>query len=1033
MKALDESVVENAALDYLREIGYSTEFGPNLGPGGIAQERVSWEQVYLVDRLRVACRRLNPSYASLVDDAILRLQRAESQSQLLENFRLHRLLVDGVPVEHRGPDGQVRTAHLRLVDFDTPENNDWLAVNQFTIAGNKNRRPDVLLFVNGLPLALLELKNPANEHATLKNAWNQVQTYRTDIPAVFTPNAVTVISDGTSAAMSSFSGGFEHYAPWKTIDGREVVTNRPALEVLIKGVFEPVRFLDLVRNFIVFSDESQGLVKRVAKYHQYWAVNAAVASTVVAAGEGGDRRGGVVWHTQGSGKSIEMLLYAAKVMRDPRMANPTLVFLTDRNDLDDQLFGEVFAPAEILPEKPVQADSRADLRTLLQRASGGIIFTTLQKFAPLVGDDVNPVLTDRRNVVVVADEAHRSQYGFSETLAGDGTLKSGLAKHMRDSLPSATFLGFTGTPIESTDRSTRSVFGDYIDVYDLTRAVEDGATVKIFYESRMAKVGLSESDMAALDDLAEEITSEIDEEDARRAKSKWARLEAIVGAEDRLDLIARDIVDHWEKRREAMLGKAMIVVMSRRIAVRLYEKIVALRPDWHSTDPTAGRIKVVMTGSAADPLAFQPHLHSKDVRRDLKARAKNPNDPLELVIVRDMWLTGFDAPSMHTMYVDKTMQGAGLMQAIARVNRTFRDKPGGLIVDYIGVFANLQKALAEYSPSDRDQAGVPIEELVDAMLEKHDVVRGLLHGCDFDSSPDLPAGRRLAEHAKVLDFVMADPDRQKRYLDQVLALVKAYALAAAREEAAAIRNDVRLFTDVRAAVLKILNPNAGRGGVGAVEIDTAIGQLVNEALAADEVVDIYKLAGVDTPEISILSDEFLDSLAHKEKPNLQLGLLRRILNDRIRTIARSNVVQSRKFSEQLEEAINRYTNRSLTTAEIIAELVKLAKEMRDQANRHEHLGLSEAEAAFYDAIVQNDAAVLEMGDDKLKHIAVDLVYSVRASVTIDWSLKESVKAGMRTKVRRLLARYGYPPDLEDRAVELVLEQAELFAAQDGAY
>lgn len=1032
MLVFNEATVEDAALDYLREIGYSTEFGPNIGPGGLSEERASWDQVYLLGRLRVVARRINPDHRDLVDDAIARLMRAESQSEIAENFRVHRLLVDGVPVEHRGHDGLVRTARIRLIDFEVPANNDWLAVNQFTIVGNKNRRPDVLVFVNGVPLALLELKNPANEHATLKNAWNQVQTYRTDIPAIFTPNAMTVISDGTSAAMSSFSGGFEHYAPWKTIDGRDLVTNKPALEVLLKGVFEPVRFLDLVRNFVVFSDESLGLVKRVAKYHQYWAVNAAVASTVVAAGEGGDRRGGVVWHTQGSGKSIEMLLYAGKVMREPGMANPTLVFLTDRNDLDDQLFGEVFAPAEILPEKPVQADSRADLRTLLQRASGGIIFTTLQKFAPLVGDDVNPVLTDRRNVVVVADEAHRSQYGFSETLAADGTLKSGLAKHMRDALPSATFLGFTGTPIESTDRSTRSIFGDYIDVYDLTRAVEDGATVKIFYESRLAKVALSDSDMAALDELAEEITSEIDEEEARRAKSKWVRLEAIVGAEDRLDLIARDIVDHWEKRREAMLGKAMIVAMSRRIAVRLYEKIVALRPDWHSADPMAGRIKVVMTGSAADPPAFQPHLHSKDVRRDLKARAKNPNDPLELVIVRDMWLTGFDAPSMHTMYVDKTMQGAGLMQAIARVNRTFRDKPGGLIVDYIGVFANLQKALAEYSPSDRDQAGVPIEELVDAMLEKHDVVRGLLHGCDFDSSPDLPAGSRLAEHAKVLDFVMADPDRQKRYLDQVLALVRAYALAAAREEAAAIRNDVRLFTDVRAAVLKILNPDAGRGGVGAVEIDTAIGQLVNEAVAADEVVDIYKLAGVDTPEISILSDEFLDSIAHKEQPNLQLGLLRRILNDRIRTITRSNVVQSRKFSEQLEEAINRYTNRSLTTAEIIAELVKLAKEMRDQANRHEHLGLSEAEAAFYDAIVQNDAAVLEMGDDKLKHIAVDLVYSVRASVTIDWNLKESVKAGMRTKVRRLLARYGYPPDLEDRAVELVLEQAELFANADTA-
>ena len=1027
MAGFDESVIESAALDYLRELGYATRFGPNIVPDGLDEERASWEQVYLLDRLRDAGQRINPEHADLVDEAIKRLQRAESQSDIAENARVHRLLVDGVPVEYRGPDGQVRTAYIRLIDFDDPGANDWLAVNQVTIVQHKNRRPDVLVFINGIPLGLLELKNPAAEHATLKNAWNQVQTYRTDIPALFTPNAVTVISDGTSAAMSSFTGTFEHYAPWKTIDGRDVVTDRPALEVLLKGVFEPGRFLDLVRHFILFSDEPHGLVKRVAKYHQYWAVNAAVASTVAASGEAGDRRGGVVWHTQGSGKSIEMLLYAAKIMRDQRMGNPTLVFLTDRNDLDDQLFGEVFAPAQILPEKPVQADSRAALRALLRRASGGIVFTTLQKFAPLAGDDVNPVLTDRRNVVVVADEAHRSQYGFAETLAADGTLKAGLAKHLRDALPGATFLGFTGTPIETGDKSTRSVFGDYIDVYDLTRAVEDGATVTIYYESRLAKVTLSEADMATLDELADEITSEVDEAEATRAKSRWARLEAIVGAEDRLDLIARDIVDHWEKRRAAMLGKAMIVTMSRRIAVRLYEKIVALRPEWHSDDPASGRIKVVMTGSAADPAAFQPHLHSKDVRRDLKARAKDPHDPLELVIVRDMWLTGFDAPSLHTMYVDKTMQGAGLMQAIARVNRTFRDKPGGLVVDYIGVFANLQKALAEYSPSDRDQAGVPIEELVTAMLEKHDIVRGLLHGCPFDSSPHLPAGQRLAEHAKVLDHVMADIDRQKRFLDQVLALAKAYALAGARQEAAAIRNDVRLVTDVRAAILKILNPDSGRGGAGAVEIDTAIGQLVNEAVAADEVIDVYKLAGVDTPEISILSDDFLDSLAHKDKPNLQLGLLRRILNDRIRTISRSNLVQSRKFSEQLEEAINQYTNRSLTTAEIIAELVKLAKEMRDQANRHEKLGLSVAEAALYDAIVQNESAVLEMGDEKLKRISVDLVHSVRTSVTIDWNYKESVKAGLRSKVRRLLAVHGYPPNLEERAVELVLEQAELFA------
>lgn len=1039
MTVLNESTVEHAALEYLRQLGYATEWGPNIAPDGDRPERSSFEHVYLYDRLRAAGLRINRDLdPGLIDEAIKRLERAESQDEMAENARVHKLLAEGVPVEHRAKDGTVRTARVSLIDFENPDNNDWLAVNQYTIVGNKNRRPDVLVFVNGIPLGLLELKNLADKHATLKNAWNQVQTYRYDIPAVFTPNAVTAISDGTSAAMSSFSGGFEHYAPWKTVDGREVVTNLPALEVLIRGVFEPKRLLDLVRNFIVFSDETdtdkksrqkvRKLVKRVAKYHQYWAVNAAVESTVEAAGPNGDRRGGVVWHTQGSGKSIEMLLYAAKIMRDPRMGNPTLVFVTDRNDLDDQLFEEVFSPAEILPEKPVRADSRADLREKLKRVSGGIIFTTLQKFAPEQGGDTNPVLTDRRNVVVVADEAHRSHYGFSESLDRGGRLKAGLAKHMRDSLPGATYLGFTGTPIESTDKSTRAVFGDYIDVYDLTRAVEDGATVKIFYESRLVKVELSTEDLAAIDELADEVTEQVEEEAANRAKSRWARLEAIVGAEERLDLIARDIVDHWEKRREAMFGKAMIVTMSRRIAVRLYEKLIELRPDWHADDPMQGRIKVVMTGSASDPAEFQMHIHSKDVRRDLKLRAKDPDDPLEVVIVRDMWLTGFDAPSMHTMYLDKTMQGAGLMQAIARVNRTFRDKPGGLIVDYIGLFANLQDALVEYSPSDRDQAGVPIDEMVAVMVEKYDIILGLLHGCDFNSSPGLSAAERLAEHAKVLDFVMSDPDRTERFLDQVLALAKAYALCGSREEAVVIRNDTRLFTDVRAAILKIQNPDSGRGGSGAVEIDTAIGQLVNEAVSADEVIDIYKLAGVDTPELSLISDEFLDSLVDKERPNLQIGLLRRLINDQIRTIKRTNVVQSRRFSELLDEAINRYTNRSLTTAEIIAELVKLAKDMRENSKRHEQLGLTESEAAFYDAIVQNEAAVLEMGDDTLKKMAAELVRSIRQSATIDWNLKGSVRAAMRTKVRRLLARYDYPPDLEERAVELVLEQAELFAA-----
>ncbi|MGV1080737.1 MAG: type I restriction endonuclease subunit R, partial [Candidatus Nanopelagicales bacterium] len=1035
MSHFNESTVEEAALEWFADLGYQTLYGPNISPGGDGEQlRDGFDEVILTDRFMPTIHGMNSHLpAAVVNEAIKKLLRPESQSPVAENARFHELLIEGVPVEHRGADGQVRTVRVKLIDLDAPWANDWVALQQFTvIEDGKNRRPDVVVFVNGLPLALLELKNPADEHATMKGAWNQIQTYRHDIPSIFTPNAVTVISDGTSAAMSSFAGAFEHYAPWKTIDGREVVTDRPALEVLIRGVFEPERFCDILRNFIVFSDETvtdkktgqptRALIKRVAKYHQYWAVNAAVESTVEAASPTGDRRGGVVWHTQGSGKSFEMVFYAAKIMRDPRMANPTLVFITDRNDLDDQLFGETFAPATILPETPVQADNRSHLRDLLRRASGGIIFTTLQKFAPEDADS-NPALTDRNNVIVVADEAHRSQYGFSESLRSDGTLKSGLAKSMRDALPGATYLGFTGTPIESNDKSTRSVFGDYIDIYDLTRAVEDGATVKIFYEPKLVKIGIDESLHSELDILADRITEDVEESEASAAKTKWARLEAIVGAEARLDLVAREVVEHWERRKESLLGKGMIVVMSRRIAVRLYEKIVELRPDWHSEDPKTGKIKVVMTGSAADPENFQPHIYSKDVRKDLKLRAKNPDDELELVIVRDMWLTGFDAPAMHTMYVDKTMQGAGLMQAIARVNRTFKDKPGGLIVDLIGIYGSLQEALNVYSPSDRDQAGVPIDEMVAVMLEKHDIITGLLNGVEFDSSPALSASQRLAQYAKVLDFVMADPDRTKRYNDQVLALARAYALCGSRDEAVAIRNDVRLFADVRAAILKVLHPDSGRGGSGAVEVDSAIAQLVNEAVSGDQVVDIYKLAGVETPELSILSDEFLDSLATKDKPNLQMGLLRRLLDDRIKTIRRTNLVQSRKFSELLDEAVNRYTNRSLTTAEIIAELVDLAKQMRDNDARHEQLGLNNDEIAFYDAVAQNETTVLEMGDETLKAIARDLVKAVRESATIDWNLKESVRATMRSKVRRLLARYGYPPDAEAKAIELVLEQA----------
>ena len=1021
MTGINEAIVEDATLDIFRALGYQTLRGPDIGPGGDAEERSGWDGVILTQRINDAVARINRDLPQeAVNAVVTQVLRAESQNTLAENLRVHQLITKGVPVEYRHADGAIRHALAWLLDFDDPDNNEWLALNQFTIIEDgKNRRPDVVVFVNGLPLGLFELKNPGDENATLKGAFNQLQTYKSDIPSLFMANEVCVVSDGLGALIGSFSAGFEHYAPWKTIEGRTVITDKTQLEVLIRGVFEPKHFLDLVRNFIVFSDEPSGLVKRVAKYHQYWAVNAALESTIEASRPDGDRRGGVIWHTQGSGKSLEMLFYAAKAMRNEKLANPTIVLITDRNDLDDQLFGEVFAPARILPEAPRQAETRAHMRKLLERASGGIIFTTLQKFAPDEKGDVHPLLTDRRNVIVIADEAHRSQYDFLD----------GYARHLRDALPNATYLGFTGTPIESSDKSTKAVFGDYVDIYDLTRAVEDGATVRIFYESRLAKVKLPEDIRGEIDTEVETLTEGQELIEAERAKSRWASIEAVVGASERLDIVASDIVQHWEKQRQNLKGKAMIVGMSRRICVELYERIVRLRPDWHSEDPTKGRIKVIMTGSASDPAEFQPHLYSKQVQRELKARAKDPKDNLEIVIVRDMWLTGFDSPSMNTMYVDKPMQGAGLMQAIARVNRTFLDKPGGLIVDYIGIAQNLKNALADYSPTDRDQAGVPIEQLIGVMLEKHDVVCGILHGVDWNSDPRLPPLERMNQMRAAMDFILEDPDRKSRFMDQTLALLKAFALAGASEETFAIRNDTVFFSNVRAAIAKLDSEGEpgerGRGGTAA--IDTAIAQLVSEAVAADEVIDIYAQAGLDRPDLSILSDAFLEGMKKSDRPNLQMLMLKKLLNGEIKTLTRTNIVQARLFSEMLEKAIANYTNRSLSTAQIIAELVELAKAMRDAHSRGVALGLKEDEVAFYDAIVQNDAAVLEMGDETLKEIARLLVAAIRASATIDWNLKDSVRAAMRAKVKRLLTRYDYPPDKEEAAIDLVLQQAEMYA------
>lgn len=1016
-----EDDLEQVCLGYLSDLGYEIKHGPDIGPGGEAQERDSWSEIILGERLVESIQKINPGVDYLVaNEAKSVFLRNESQSLASENLRRYELLVNGVTVETRVKSGETRHQLIRLIDFENLANNDWLAVNQFTvIEAGRNRRPDIVIFINGIPIAVFELKKTGEETATLRGAFNQIQTYRNDVPSIFLSNVFCILSDGLGAVISSYSAGFEHFAPWKTIASALPVVGLPQIEVLTKGVFDKTRVLDLIENFVLFSNEPGGLVKRVAKYHQFWAVNALIESTRKASDVGGDGRGGVVWHTQGSGKSIEMLFFVAKLMRDPSMHNPTVVLLTDRNDLDDQLFMEVFQPSKVLPEEPSQATTRTELRKLLTRQSGGIIFTTLQKFAPEIKGDAHPVLTDRRNVVVIADEAHRSQYGFLE----------GFAKHLRDALPGATYVGFTGTPIEVADKSTTAVFGGYVDTYDLTRAVDDGATVRIFYESRLARVFLSEKDRELIDTEVLELTESEEVNAVEAAKSRWSRIEAIVGASERLDLVARDIVNHWESRKSEIAGKAMIVCMSRRICVELFKRIIEIKPEWDHLDPERGKVKVIMTGSASDPAEYQRHLYSKDTLRKIKSRAKDVNDELDLVIIRDMWLTGFDSPSLNTLYVDKMMQGVGLMQAIARVNRTFKDKPGGLIVDYIGIADNLRSALADYSQSDRDQAGVPIEEVVAATLEKFNVIKDLLHGHTWNPDPNLPLDQKLVQMHLLMNFILEVEERKNRFMDQCLLMLKGFALAGSHPSLVAIRPNVKLLADVRAAIAKLESEgNPGDGGKGgSAEIDTAISQLVSQAISADRVVDIFAEAGFADPDISILSNDFLDDLTKSETPNLQVSLLKKLLNDEIRKMRKTNLVKSRKFSDLLDKTIARYNNRNLTTAEIIAELVELAKSLRDVAQATSNSGLSVAEVAFYDAVTQNGAALTTMGDETLKKIAKELVDAVKESATIDWTLKQSVKAAMRAKIKRLLAKYDYPPDLEEEAIELVLEQAELLA------
>ncbi len=1030
MTRFTEREVEEISLDWLKNLGWGIAHGPDIAHDSPQPERSGYGDVVLEGRLRDALARLNPALpAEALEDAFRKLTHPEGATPEARNRALHRMLVNGVTVEYRDSGGAIRGAQARVLDFEEMENNDRLAVNQFTVVENRReRRPDVVLFVNGLPLGALELKNPADENATIWSAWRQFQTYKAEIPSLFAYNAVLMISDGVDARIGALTAGREWFKSWRTISGESPAdVHMPQLQVMLEGVCEPKRFLSLIRDFIVFEDEGGGvLTKKMAGYHQFHAVEAAVAETLRAAalreaagedgdqgsgGEPGDRRIGVVWHTQGSGKSLTMAFYAGRIVREPAMENPTIVVLTDRNDLDDQLFGTFSRCADLLRQPPVQAANRADLRAKLAVESGGVVFTTIQKFFPEEKGDRHPQLSERRNVVVIADEAHRSQYDFID----------GFARHMRDALPNASFIGFTGTPIELRDANTRAVFGNYISVYDIQRAVEDEATVPIYYESRLAKLAIEESERPKIDPKFEEATEGEEVSRKERLKTKWAQLEAVVGAEERLKLVAEDIVAHYENRLEAMDGKAMIVCMSRRICIDLYRELARLRPEWHDEADDKGSLKIVMTGDATDPTDWQPHIRNKPRREALAKRFRDPEDSFRIALVRDMWLTGFDAPNLHTMYVDKPMRGHGLMQAIARVNRVFKDKPGGLVVDYLGLAHELKQALATYTESGgKGQTAIDQEEAVKVMLEKYEVCCALFHGFDRDkwSIKDWRSLPAAQEH------ILAQENGKDRCLKAVRELSQAFALAVPHEEAIRIRDDVAFFQAVRAVLAKRAETEARPEE----ELDHAVRQIISRAVASEGVIDIFAAAGLEKPDISILSDEFMDEVRGMKQRNLAVELLQKLLKGEIAVRRRKNVVQARSFAEMLEQTIRRYQNRAVEAAQVIEELIELARDMRAASERGEKLNLSEDELAFYDALETNDSAVQVLGDETLRKIAQELVKTVRDNVTIDWTIRENVRAKLRVLVKRILRKYGYPPDKQEKATLTVIEQAEALSA-----
>ncbi|MCX6809403.1 MAG: type I restriction endonuclease subunit R [Candidatus Berkelbacteria bacterium] len=1034
-----ESTLEEATKEWFEELGYQTIYGPEIESEAEKAERKDFSQVVLEGRLKSAIEKLNPNIpADAVEEAFKKVVNVTNATSLLisNNQLFHKYLVNGIDVEYRRDDGTIAGDKVWLIDKENIDNNDWVWLDQFTVKENeilkqvqddtRVRRPDVVIFVNGLPLAVFELKNLADENVGIKEAFNQFQTYKNDIPSLFAYSELLVISDGAEAKVGSITSDNDRFMRWRSVDGAELASDAvPQLETLIKGVFDKKRFLDIVCNFIVFNTFKtplrqgyagqasgvENIAKIVPAYHQYFATNKALESTIQATADDGDQRAGVVWHTQGSGKSLTMAFYAGKLIQ--ALKNPTVVVLTDRNDLDDQLFDTFSKCSDLLKQTPVQAKNRRHLRELLKVASGGVVFTTIQKFLDK-GFLEKMLLTDRRNAVVIADEAHRSQYDFID----------GYARSMRESLPNASFIGFTGTPIELSDKNTKAVFGGYVDVYDISQAVADKATVPIFYEARLAKINLLESEKPKIDADFNDITEGEEVEMVEKLKNKWARLEAMVGSEKRIKQIAQDIVEHFENRLDVMDGKGMIVSMSRRIAVELYDEIIKLRPDWHNDSDKKGFIKVIMTGSASDPLPYQKHIRNKESLREMADRMKDPSDELKLVIVRDMWLTGFDVPSMHTMYIDKPMKGHGLMQAIARVNRVYKEKPGGLVVDYLGIAPQLKEALAEYSENDQENTAIDQEKAVSVMLEKFEVLRGIFHEFDYERYFKMKRSDKTKFFGDAMDFVLSiEPDNEeskKRFNKAVVELSKAFALAVPHEKALKIKDHVGFFQALKAYVRKI----SPVSGPTEEDYDLAIKQIVSDSIASGEIIDVFKAAGLGKPNVEILSDEFLEEVRGLGRKNVALEILKKLLNDEIRSIMRKNMVKGKSFAEMLEATLIKYQNRTIEAAQVIADLIELAKELRGEVKRGKETGLSDDEIAFYDALAENESAKLEIGDETLKKIAKELVVMMRENATIDWTLRDAIKARMRIYIKKLLKKYDYPPDKQEGATQLVLLQAE---------